>query len=68
MGVDIDADKEGSWIDFTFSDEAESFEQKIADRRKRIFAAGDDAAIKEMKDILANYQREKEKGDDTMEQ
>ena len=55
LEVDIDVDKEGSWIEFTLSEEKD-FEQEIANRRKKIFAEGNDAAIKDMKDILAKYQ------------
>ena len=64
LEVDIGVDKEGSWIEFTLSDEKD-FEKEIANRRKKIFAEGNDAAIKDMKDILAKYQSEKEKGDDS---
>ena len=45
MGIDITVDKEGSWIDFTYNDESKNFEAEIANRRKRIFAKGDDKAI-----------------------
>ena len=64
LEVDIDVDKEGSWIEFSLDGEKD-FEQEIANRRKKIFAENNDAAIKDMKDILAKYQSEKEKGDDS---
>jgi hypothetical protein len=60
LGIDIQTDREGNWLEFLLRDDEQMFETQIANRRQEIFKTQDDAAIKEMKEILQNYTREKE--------
>jgi hypothetical protein len=60
LGIYIDNDREGNWLEFILIDDEKMFEQEIALRRQQIFKEGDTYQIEEMKRILANYTKEKE--------
>ena len=55
LDIEINADREGSWIEFCLKDDEKMFEQEITSRRRRIFEEGNTQAIEEMKSILAAY-------------
>ena len=60
LDIEIQADREGNWLEFLLRDDEQMFEQQIAIRRQQIFKEGDTYAIEEMKRILQNYTKEKE--------
>jgi len=59
--IEIQSDREGCWLEFMLKDDEMMFEQEIAKRRQQIFNDQDNAAIEEMKKILNDYSKEKDK-------
>ena len=64
LGIDIQTDREGMWIEFILMNDEDMFEQRIAARRQEIFEKKNDVAIQEMKKILNDYTIEKAKEDE----
>lgn len=60
MDIEIQADREGCWLEFLLTEDEDMFEEKIAKRREKIFKEKNQAAIEEMKQILQEYSQEKE--------
>lgn len=59
MGIEIQPEREGCWLEFLLIHDEEMFEQKIAQRRQEIFEKKDTVAIEEMKKILNDYTKNK---------
>lgn len=59
MGIEIQYDREGNWLEFLLKEEEKMFEDEIAIRRQAIFNDKDTKAIEEMKTILHDYSKQK---------
>ena len=57
MGIEIQYDREGNWLEFLLKEEEKMFEDEIAIRRQLIFNEKDTKAIEEMKRILHDYSK-----------
>lgn len=64
LGIEIQSDREGNWLEFLLRDDEQMFEQEIAKRRQAIFDKSDQYAIQEMKVILQKYTQEKDKDEE----
>jgi len=45
LGIEIQSDREGNWLEFLLRDDEQMFEQEIAKRRQAIFDKSDQYAI-----------------------
>lgn len=61
MKIKIEYEREGSWLEFLLIEDENMFEQMIADRRENIFKEKNTQAIEEMKKILNEYTKIKDK-------
>lgn len=61
MKIKIEYEREGSWLEFLLIEDENMFEQMIADRREKIFRDRNNFAIEEMKKILNEYTKNKDK-------
>ena len=59
IGIVVQADRDGKWIEFLLKNDEQMFEEEIAERREKIFKDKDNQAIEEMKQILNDYSKEK---------
>ena len=59
MGIEIQCDNEGLWLEFLLKEEEKMFEEEIAKRREDIFKNKNTQWIEEMKTILNEYSNEK---------
>lgn len=60
MGIEVQYEREGSWLEFLLTEDEFMFEEEIAKRRELIFSTKNTGAIEEMKRILNEYSKEKE--------
>ena len=63
MGIEVQYEREGCWLEFLLSEDELMFEEEIAKRREDIFKNKDTGAIEEMKRILNDYSKEKDLAD-----
>ena len=54
-------ERDGCWLEFILENNEQMFEEMIVTRRQQIFSANNLEAINEMKEILEQYSKEKEK-------
>ena len=54
-------ERDGCWLEFILENNEQMFEEMIVTRRQQIFSASNLEAINEMKEILEQYSKEKEK-------
>jgi len=59
MGIEVQYEREGSWLEFLLREDELMFEEEIAKRREEIFTNKNTGAIEEMKRILNEYSKEK---------
>ena len=63
LGIEVQADREGNWLEFILTNDDKMYEEEISLRRKQIFETNDQTAIAEMKAILHAYTQEKEQAE-----
>jgi hypothetical protein len=54
-------ERDGCWLEFILENNESMFEEMIVKRRQQIFTENNLDAINEMKEILEQYSKEKEK-------
>lgn len=64
MGIQIEKEPQGCWLEFLLKSDEKMYEEMIAERREQIFKEKNTSAIEEMKQILNDYSEEKKKAEE----
>ena len=64
MGIIVQAEREGCWIEFLLMEDEKMFEEEIKNRREEIFSQpNNEAALADIQNILNEYSKEKEEAE-----